>query len=194
MAKDKISVVCPVYSCECYLVELYQRLSHTFSSLDADFELILVNDASPDNAWDTIIKLSKNDTRVKGINFSRNFGQHYAITAGLEYCSGGWIVVMDCDLQDRPEKIPNLLVKVNEGFMIVFAKRIERKHSRYKRWFSTGFYHVLGYLTGTQQDATIANFGIYHKKVIQSLLSMQDYHRFFPTMVRWVGFTNLSFA
>jgi len=188
MNHPQISVVCPVYACKTCLYEFYLRIKTTLESIGLDFEIIMVNDASPDGAWDTIVELANIDNRVKGINFSRNFGQHYAITAGLEYCAGEWIVVMDCDLQDQPEEIVKLYKKANEGYMIVFAKRSQRKDSWIKRRSSEIFYSILGYLTDTEQDPTIANFGIYHKKVIASILSMNDYHRYFPTMVRWVGF------
>ncbi len=182
------SIVIPVYGCKTNLIELFMRLKQTLETIDPNFEIIMVNDASPDDAWNTIFELANNDNRVKGINLSRNFGQHYAITAGLENCSGEWIVVMDCDLQDQPEEITKLYIKAKAGFEIVFAKRLQRKDKWFKKYFSVFFYNVLGYLTDTTQDPTVANFGIYHKKVIESVLAMKDYHRYFPTMVQWVGF------
>jgi dolichol-phosphate mannosyltransferase len=154
----------------------------------------MVNDASPDMAWDTISEIAKKDEKVKGINLSRNFGQHYAITAGLNYCSGNWIVVMDCDLQDRPEEIINLYNKAQEGWDVVFASREIRKDGIIKRSLSRMFYFTLGYLTNTEQDANIANFGIYHKKVIDAIKSMDDYQRYFPTMVKWVGFSSTKIS
>ncbi|MDD2345528.1 MAG: glycosyltransferase family 2 protein, partial [Bacteroidales bacterium] len=114
-----ISVVSPVYGCSTNLIELYLRLKESISKITEDFEIILVNDASPDDAWNTIVALCEKDERVKGLNLSRNFGQHYAITAGLELSYGEWIVVMDCDLQDRPEEIPNLYNKAMEGYDMV---------------------------------------------------------------------------
>jgi polyisoprenyl-phosphate glycosyltransferase len=183
-----ISVVVPVYGCKTCLIELYFRLKKTFNSLPVDFELILVNDASPDDAWETIRELSARDNRVRGINFSRNFGQHYAIAAGIEHACGEWCVVMDCDLQDQPEEITKLYSKAQEGWDIVLGRRIDRKDHFFKRSFSKLFYRFLGYLTETQQDSSIANFGIYHRKVISAISSMGDYMRYFPTMVSWVGF------
>ena len=182
------SVVIPVYGCKTSLTELYLRLERTLEQLNPDFEIIMVNDGSTDGVWETIIDLAQKDQRVKGINFSRNFGQHYAITAGLNYCNGTWVVVMDCDLQDQPEEIKKLYEKAIEGTLIVFAQRIKRNDSWLKRTYSKFFYVILGYLTNTIQDPAIANFGIYHKKVIDSILKMGDYHIYFPTMVRWVGF------
>jgi len=100
--------------------------------------------------------------------------------------------VMDCDLQDQPEEIPNLLNKANEGYDIVLAQRENRQDTFLKKLSSTLFYKTFSYLTDTEQDASIANFGIYHKKVIASILSMNDYIRYFPTMVQWVGFDSIK--
>jgi len=183
-----LSVVVPVYGCKTCLYELFFRLKDTLEKITPDFEIILVNDASPDSAWEVIEDLAKKDKRVKGIDLSRNFGQHYAITAGLDHCMGEWVVVMDCDLQDQPEEIIKLYNEAINGYQIVFAQRIKRKDKLLKRVTSRLFYSILGYLTNTNQDPTIANFGIYHKKVIDSIRNMGDYHRYFPTMVRWVGF------
>ena len=182
------SVVIPVYGCKTSLIELYLRLKSSFEALSADFEIILVNDASPDGAWDVIEDLANKDSRVKGIDLSRNFGQHYAIAAGLDVSLGEWVIVMDCDLQDQPEEILNLYKKAQEGFDVVLAKRQLRQHSLIKVALSKSFYNMLGYLTDTKQDSSIANFGIYHKKVIQTICSMGDSVRYFPTMVKWVGF------
>jgi polyisoprenyl-phosphate glycosyltransferase len=187
-----ISVVSPVYKCSTCLVELCLRLVKTLEAISENFEIILVNDNSPDDSWGTIVSLSQKDKRVKGIKLSRNFGQHYAITAGLDHCSGEWIVVMDCDLQDQPEEIVKLYNKALEGYDVVYGRRISRKDNFIKVLMSKLFYFILSYLTGTKQDSSIANFGIYHIKVIKAILSMGDSLRYFPTMVRWVGFNQTS--
>jgi dolichol-phosphate mannosyltransferase len=101
---------------------------------------------------------------------------------------------MDCDLQDRPEEIINLYNKALEGWDVVFASREIRKDGIIKRALSRMFYMTLGYLTNTEQDANIANFGIYHKKVIDAIKSMDDYQRYFPTMVKWVGFSSTKIS
>jgi glycosyltransferase involved in cell wall biosynthesis len=184
----RLSVVVAVYMGRVFLRELYERIKISAESIFADFELILVNDASPDNDWLEIVALCAEDPRVKGINLSRNFGQHYAITAGLECASGDWIVVMDCDLQDVPEEIPNLYKKACEGYDSVFARRHDRQDGIFKRLQSWAFYKIFGYLTDTKLDHSVANFGIYRNKVVQSILSMGDGIRYFPTMSQWVGF------
>ena len=106
--KPVISVAVPVYKAEKSLHELYSRLKTSLEAISNNFEIILVEDCGGDRSWEIILELAKSDPRVKGIQFSRNFGQHYGITAGLDYCDGDWVVVMDCDLQDRPEEIPRL--------------------------------------------------------------------------------------
>jgi dolichol-phosphate mannosyltransferase len=156
--------------------------------ITSDYEIILVNDASPDNSGSKIVEECGKDSRVKGIDLSRNFGQHYAITAGLSYTLGEWVVVMDCDLQDKPDEIPNLYKKAQEGWDSVFAQRNDRTDSLVKKGFSAMFYKLFSYLTDTKQDPTVANFGIYRRCVIDAILSMNDQIRYFPTMVQWVGF------
>jgi glycosyltransferase involved in cell wall biosynthesis len=184
----KISIISPIYMGEKLVKELVNRINDTLPEICNDYEIILVEDGSSDNSWNAIQELCKNDSNVKGIKLSRNFGQHSAITCGLKEANGDWIVVMDCDLQDQPEEIPKLFNKVTEGYDIVFAQREIRQDSFMKRLSSKLFYKVFSYLTDTKQDASIANFGIYNKKVIESVLSMKDYIRYFPTMVQWVGF------
>jgi len=184
----KISVVSPVYGSPEVIPELCERLHKSLRSLTEDYEIILVFDCSPDNGWERICEEGNKDLRVKGIRLSRNFGQHYAITAGLVSASGEWIAVMDCDLQDVPEEIPNLYKKACEGYDSVFAQRYDRQDSFFRCLQSWIFYKIFGYLTDTKLDHSVANFGIYHHKVIQSILSMEDSIRYFPTMSQWVGF------
>lgn len=192
MKKKHISVVVPVYGAANSLNELYTRLSSALSSLSNTYEIILVNDACPGGSWDIIQALSESDVHVKGINLSRNFGQHYAITAGLKESNADWVVVMDCDLQDQPEEIIKLYEKALQGFDIVFGKRLARQDSKLKKLASKFFYKVLSYLTGTVQDSSIANFGIYSKSSIEAVLSMGDCIRYFPVMIRWVGFNSAA--
>ena len=188
MNNPHLSVIAPVYGCRDCLFSLYERLKLTLEKITQDFEIILVNDASPDNSWQAISELCGMDTRVKGINFSRNFGQHYAITAGLDAANGEWIIVMDCDLQDQPEEITKLYAKALEGYDVVFAQRIKRQDNFFKRAASKMFHSSLSYLTDTEIDASIANFGIYRNTVIASVVQMREQLRWFPTFVNWVGY------
>jgi polyisoprenyl-phosphate glycosyltransferase len=187
-----ISVVVPVYGCISYIEELHMKVKNTLSKLTNNFEIIMVNDGSLDGAWNKIKELAKKNKDLKAINFSRNFGQHYAITAGLDNAKGEWVVVMDCDLQDKPEEIEKLYLKAKEGFDVVLAKRTNRQDNFYKKFFSKLFYKILSYLTDTKLDESIGNFGIYHKNVIKSIISMREQLRFFPVMVNWIGFEQIS--
>jgi len=184
----QLSIVTPIYGCCKSLNTLYDRLNKTLSTITSDFEIIMVNDASPDNAWESIKALAKKDKRVKGINLSRNFGQHRAITAGLDYASGEWIVVMDCDLQDQPEEIVKLYNKAQSGYDIVFGRRIRRKDGFFKKLGSKLFYKVYDYFTESKVDSTIANFSIISKKVLHSLRELKEQNRSYPLFVAWVGF------
>lgn len=170
------------------VAELVSRIVSAITPITEQFEVVLVNDASPDNSWVEIEKVCANDSRIKGIRLSRNFGQHYAITAGLSFAQGEWVVVMDCDLQDRPEEIPHLYAKAHEGYDAVLAQRTTRQDGLFKRLSSKGFYRLFSYLTDTKQDASVANFGIYHRKVIRAVLEMGDAMRYLPTQIQWVGF------
>ena len=182
------SIVTPVYGCKTSLYELYYRLKQTLETINPDFEIIMVNDASPDGAWETIVELANKDKRVKGINLSRNFGQHYAITAGLDHCNADWVVVMDCDLQDQPEEIIKLYDKAKEGYDYVQGSRNRRKDGLIKRILSRIFYWILQYLTDAKIDSSIANFGIYNNRVIKSINDLREKSRWFPTFVIWVGY------
>ncbi len=188
----KISIVSPVYYGENLIKELVVRLCKVLPEISNDFEIILIEDGSPDDSWGAIEDICNENNKVIGIKLSKNFGQHNAITAGLSIASGDWIVVMDCDLQDQPEEIPKLFNKTKEGFDIVFAQRIERKDKFFKKLSSKLFYKIFSYLTNTYQDSTIANFGIYSKDVINAVLSMKDKIKYFPTMVQWVGFDSVK--
>lgn len=184
----ELSIVSPIYRGEKMLDELVRRIIDSVKNITDDYEIVLVNDCSPDNSWEKIVQLCNENKKVKGVNLSRNFGQHYAITAGLSKTSGNWVVVMDCDLQDRPEEIPNLYAKTREGFDSVFAQRVERQDTFMKRLSSAAFYFVFSFLTDSKQDKSVANFGIYNRKVVNAILSMGDSIRYFPIMAQWVGF------
>lgn len=187
-----ISIVSPVYKAEGIVNELIKRLEKSLENITDNYEIILIDDGSPDNAWSKIVENCKKNSRVKGIKLSRNFGQHHAITAGLDYSKGNWIVVMDCDLQDRPEEIPNLYNKAIEGYDLVFARRARRKDNFNKKLYSFIFYRFFSYLSDVQQDNTRGNFGIYSRKVIDSMNKLREPMRAFLPMAQWVGFKSTA--
>lgn len=187
-----ISVVTPVYGCAASLDLLHKRLVKTLEKITGNFEIIMVNDASPDNAWNKIKALAKKDKRVKGINLSRNFGQHRAITAGLDYAKGEWVIVMDCDLQDQPEEIIKLYNRAQEGFDIVWARRVERKDTFCKRLNSKLFHIIYDYLTEKKSDSAIANFSIVSNRVILAWKKLREQNRNYPLFIEWLGFDSTA--
>lgn len=191
-AKTDISIVVPVYKAEHSLPELYRRLVESVGTITAAFELIFVEDCGGDRSWEIIKTLAQQDCRVKGIQFSRNFGQHYGITAGLDHSAGDWVVVMDCDLQDQPEEIPNLYAKAQQGFDVVLARRGKRKDPLTKRINSWAYYKVFNYLADTNYDGQVGNFRIISRKVADSFTLMRENLRFFGGLVDWMGFPTAS--
>lgn len=184
----KLSFVSPVYRAEKIIPTLVDRIETAAKQITDDYEIILVDDFSPDRSWSAIEEQALKNKHVKGIKLSRNFGQHYAITAGLSYVTGDWTVVMDCDLQDQPEEVVKLYAKAQEGYDIVYARRQERNDSFLKKLSSSAFHAVYGYLSGQKTDKTIANFGIYSKQVIAEFNKMPEVARSFPSLVSYVGF------
>lgn len=175
--------------------DLVQRMQTSVGTLMENHEIILVQDRGPYDSWSRIQAHAARDARIRGVRLSLNFGQHRAITAGLDQACGEWVVVMDCDLQDQPEEIPALYHHAQQaGYDLVLARRVMRQDSWLKRLGSRSFYGVLSYLTDTSQDPAIANFGIYHHRVIVAVRTMRESIRYFPTMVRWVGFRAGSLA
>lgn len=187
-----LSVVSPVYLAEDCLRELYARLVHALTPAVASFEIVLVDDASPDNSWSAIEDLARMDPRVRGVRLSRNYGQHHAIAAGLDLCRGSVVVVMDCDLQDAPEDIPRLLEKAADGCAIVVARRVYRNDPWLKRVTSKLFYRVFRYLTDIPYDAEVGNFRLITAPVVDALRRFPEQLRFFGGMCMLVGFRTAS--
>lgn len=183
-----LSIVSPVYQAEECLPELYRRLVAVAQTITADFELVLVEDGGHDRSWEILAEFAAADPRVKAIKLSRNYGQHYAITAGLDHARGEWIVVMDCDLQDPPEAIPSLYEKAISGFDIVFARRIDRKDSLVKTLPGDLFGLLMTWLTGSPFDRAVANFSISSRKAIDACCSYRERDRAFPTIMHIIGF------
>ncbi len=189
-----ISVVIPVYQCEAFLNELYRRLVASIEPLTENFEILMVEDCGTDHSWPVIEKLTDTDLRVKGIQFSRNFGQHYGITAGLDYCRGDWVVIMDGDLQDRPEEIPRLYEKALEGFDVVLARRVQRQDPALQRFTSWLFYQVFNYFSDMRYDPRVGNFRIISRKVVVSYREMREQLRFLGGLIDWLGFPTAHIA
>ncbi len=184
----QISVVSPVFNESGCLAELCNRLTATLAALADSYEIVLVDDGSSDDSWAKISELAQRDGRVRGIRFSRNFGHHLAITAGLDHAQGEWVVVMDGDLQDAPEDIPQLFAKAMEGFDVVLACRKSRRDPFLKRTLAHLFYRAYAFLTDSEYEAQAGVFRILSRRVVDTLRLMRETGRFFPGMVDWVGF------
>ncbi len=187
-----ISIVTPVYKAEGCLEELYRRLIAALSGITQDFEIVMVEDCGGDRSWDIIRELARKDPRVKGLQFSRNFGQHYGITAGVDHCDGDWVVVMDCDLQDQPEEIPRLYAKALEGYDVVLARRGRRTEGAGRRAMSWLFYRIFSWLADTEYDGDAGNFRIISRKVVVNCRNMREQLRFFGGLINWMGFPTAS--
>jgi polyisoprenyl-phosphate glycosyltransferase len=184
-----ISVVSPVYRAEACLEELHRRIAAALEPLNESFEIILVEDCGPDASWAVIERIASEDPRVRGLQLTRNFGQHHAVTAGLEASRGEWVVVMDCDLQDRPEEIPAMLAKAKEdGLHCVLARRAQRSDSLFKRLQSRAFYWVFCALTDLDYDGAVSNFGVASRQVIDDVLQMREAVRYYPGFLYWLGY------
>lgn len=189
-----LSVVIPVYKAEACLKELYARLKNSLELITKNFEILFIEDCGGDRSWEIIHELTRLDSRVKGFQFSRNFGQHCAITAGLDYSKGDWVIVMDCDLQDRPEEIPKLYQKALEGYEVVLANRGKRNDPIRKRFFSWAFYRIYSYFLDMSYDGQAGNFRIISRKVVLAVCEMREQLRFFGGLVSWLGFPSTSVA
>jgi dolichol-phosphate mannosyltransferase len=183
-----LSVVVPVYNESSLIDELVKRVKQNAKLITEDFEIILVDDGSQDKTWELIELESKSENRIKGIKFSRNFGHHYAITAGLQNSNGEWVVVMDGDLQDRPEVIPDLYKKAQEGFDVVFVSRQNRPEKLNYRIAQKFFYWLLRLLSGMDFDSRQANFSIISKKVVEGFNAFPEKARFYGSTIKWLGF------
>ena len=170
------------------MAELHHRLVQALEPITPAFELVLVEDGGGDGSWEEIATLAARDPRVKGVKLTRNFGQHYAITAGLDLACGEWVVVMDCDLQDRPEEIEKLYRKAQEGFDMVFARRVDRTDSRVKTLRSYLFARVLTWLMDSEFDEAVANFSISSKRAIQAFREYRERDRAFYVIMHDIGF------
>ena len=191
MKNPYISIVSPVYRADKIVDELIKRIVEEVIKVTDDFEVILVEDGSPDNCWEKIKRNCAEDSRVKGIRLSRNFGQHFAITAGIEKAKGDCIVVIDCDLQDDPKYIPEMYNKIKEGYDIVYTFKEERKHSYFKNITATLFNLVFNYLLenkNIQSHKNIGAFSMISRKVADAFNSYNDFHRHYLMVLRWLGF------
>jgi glycosyltransferase involved in cell wall biosynthesis len=185
-----ISIISPVYNAELILPELVKRIVISMKGITDNYEIILVEDCGPDNSWLIINELTKSYPKLKGVKLSRNFGQHYAITAGLDCSKGDWVVVMDCDLQDNPVYIKELYNKAQEGHDIVYTIKREREHSTFKNLTAFLFFKIFNYLSENQSASkAVGSYSILSRKVVNAFLCIKDTHRHYLMVLRTLGFS-----
>ena len=187
-----ISVVAPIYNEEQNIEEFASRVKIALEKISTDYKIFFIDDGSKDGSWLKIKKLSENDDKIIGLKFSKNFGHHYAITAGLNHVNSDWVIVMDSDLQDRPEVIPELYQKAQEGFDIVFVSRINRPESILYRSLQKLFYFILKVSSGIKFDSSQANFSIISRKVVEAFNKFPEQARFYGSTILWLGFKRTS--
>lgn len=188
MAPARISIVSPVYGCRDCLEALADAVWAAFDGSGLDWELILVDDRGPDDPWPLICELAARDSRIQGLRLSRNHGQHLAIWAGLEAARGDWVAVIDCDLQDDPAIIPDLWRQgCADRVDAVLVDRGIWKDSGFRRWASDMFIGTLDLLAGVTLDNTVGNFGLYSRRMVDTLLQFRDKEVFLPLMVSLTG-------
>ncbi|HBG92147.1 MAG TPA: glycosyltransferase [Nitrospiraceae bacterium] len=183
----EFSIIIPVYNEEENVSELHRRLGTVMERLGT-YEIIFVDDGSSDKSWQIIKDLHEKDSRVKGLSFSRNFGHHIAITAGMDHAQGKAIILMDGDLQDPPEEIPKLLKKFNEGYELVYGIRKEKKDSILKRFASFVFWWFINSFSGINIPRNQTLLRIFDRKILDALNSMRERSRFIHGMIAWTGF------
>jgi dolichol-phosphate mannosyltransferase len=185
----EISVIVPVYNEQEIIPELYRRLKAAIDSISSNYELIFINDGSKDSTLIRLFELANLDNKVKYINFSRNFGHQIAVTAGLDASKGKAVVIIDGDLQDPPELIPDMFKKHLEGFEVVYAKRKKRKGETYfKKVTAKLFYRLLKSITSIDIPIDVGDFRLIDRKIVDYLKLMPEQNKFLRGQIAWLGF------
>lgn len=185
----ELSVVVPVFNEEENLPELYRRLTAVLGTAASSWEILFVDDGSRDRSWEIIRGLAENDPHVRGLRFSRNFGHQMAFAAGLDHARGQAVVIMDADLQDPPELIPQLLAKHTEGFEVVYAVRTARHgETFFKRLTAKLFYRLLARITSVQIPLDTGDFRLMGRRAVEAFRRLPERHRFTRGLVAWLGF------
>lgn len=190
--KRFISVVLPIYKTVSFMRELHQRLTQTLQVCASDYEIIMVDDGSPDNAWQTMTELAANDSHVKALKLSRNFGQHPAISAGFDHAHGEIIILMDADLQDRPEDIPALVEKLDDETDIVYSVKTGQQESFSTQLTSRLYHYVFSRLTRTDVPKNIGTFRAFSRRFLDSMLGYPEKAILFGPLMFHLGFKSVS--
>lgn len=184
----KLSVVIPVFNEEAVLPLTLAKLRTVLNGLDCDYEVIFVNDGSRDASLEVLARESAEDSRVKVVSFSRNFGHQAAVTAGLDFATGDAVVVMDADLQDPPELLPRMLELYREGYDVVSPQRVSREgETWFKKQTAAAFYGLMRRLADTDMPAQVGDFRLLSRGAVRAMRQLREQHRFMRGMVSWLG-------
>jgi dolichol-phosphate mannosyltransferase len=187
------SIVAPIFNELDNLPELYRRVQEVMSATKGTWELVLVDDGSTDGSTERILELAKQDRHVRPVIFARNFGHIVAITAGWDYARGDAVVILDADLQDPPEVIPDLIAKWRDGYEVVYAVRAEREgETWFKKMTAALFYRIIYSITDIKIPMDTGDFRLMDRKVVDVLKTMHERHRFPRGMSAWVGFRQIG--
>lgn len=185
----ELSIIIPIYNEEGNIPVLYNRLKSVADSMEVSYELIFINDGSKDASLPLIINLVNQDSNVKYINFSRNFGHQIAVTAGIDHCSGNAIAIIDADLQDPPELIQDLYNKMKDGFQVVYARRNSRSGESFMKKFTAKmFYRILARITSIKIPVDTGDFRIMDRKIVEVLKKMPEQQKYLRGQIAWAGF------
>src|SRR5947209_20021198 len=187
--RPTFSIVAPVFNEEETLPHFYRRVIEVMEGIGDPFELIVINDGSRDGSFRTMHELHTRDARVRVIDFSRNFGHQIAISAGLDYARGAAVIIIDSDLQDPPEVIPQLIARWQDGAEVVYAQRSRRKgETKFKLMSAAVFYRLMTRITSISIPHDTGDFRLLDRRVVDALVKMREHHRFMRGLSAWVGF------
>lgn len=189
----ELSIVVPVYNEQESVPELHRRLTAALTGVVRSFDVVFVDDGSRDRSWEIIRELASRDAWVKGLSFSRNFGHQMAFTAGLDHADGEAVVIMDADLQDPPELLPQLVSRWREGYDVVYAVRARRHgETGFKLFTAAAFYRLLRRITSVDIPVDTGDFRLMSRKAVEAFRRMPERHRFTRGMVAWLGFRQVG--
>jgi len=187
------SVVVPMYNEELVVEATYKRLKEVMDTIEDSYEIIFVNDGSRDKTFEILTSICERDPNIKLLDFSRNFGHQVAITAGMDFAEGNTVVVIDGDLQDPPELIPEMIKKWKEGFDVVYGKRLNRKgETFFKKFTAKMFYRFLNGMSDVDIPVDTGDFRLIDRKVCDALKQVNERNRYIRGLVSWLGFKQTS--
>jgi len=191
--KISLSILIPCYNDDLGLSELYRRLNDVCNKLLCSYEIVLVDDGSIDRTWDIICRLAEKDSRILGLQLSRNHGHQLAVTAGLSYVQGERVLIIDSDLQDPPELLPEMMRLMDEGADNVYGQRLGRKGvPLWKKWCYKTYYRLLSALAGCEIPPDTGDFRLISRRVVDLVNEMPEHHRFLRGMISWLGFRQVA--